>query len=91
MDPGHDEGAAEAVAGASLAPLLHDSMVDWDVLQGRYGPLLRLVETMLGVVPNCDRYLEIWPPAFRSYSIMVPNLLNLPVPVLGLGGPPLSP
>ncbi len=43
---------------------------------------------MLGVVPTCDRYLEIWPPAFRTYNILVPNLLNLPVPVLGLGGPP---
>jgi alkylhydroperoxidase family enzyme len=39
-------------------------------------------------VPNCDRYLEIWPPAFRTYNLLVPNLLNLPVPVLGLGGPP---
>ena len=32
--------------------------------------------------------LEIWPPAFRTYNIMVPNLLNLPVPVFGVGGPP---
>lgn len=73
---------------ASLAPLLHESRVGWDVLEDRYGALLRLVDTVLGVVPNCDRYLEIWPPAFRTYNIMVPNLLNLPVPVLGLGGPP---
>jgi hypothetical protein len=43
---------------------------------------------LLGVVPTCDRYLEIWPPAFRSYNVMVPNFLNLPVPVLGVGGPP---
>lgn len=50
--------------------------------------LLRLVDTLIGVVPNCDRYLEIWPPAFRTYNIMVPNLLNLPVPVFGVGGPP---
>lgn len=63
-------------------------MVGWDVLHDRYGPLLRLVETVLGVVPNCDRYLEIWPPAFRTYNILAPNLLNLPVPVLRLGGPP---
>jgi alkylhydroperoxidase family enzyme len=84
MDPVSDE----AVAGASLAPLLHDSMVDWEVLRHDYGPLLGLVETLLGVVPNCDQYLEIWPPAFRSYNLMVPNLLNLPVPIFGLGGPP---
>jgi hypothetical protein len=48
------------------------------VLEDRYGAILRLVDTVLGVVPNCDPYLEIWPPAFRTYSIMVPNLLNLP-------------
>jgi len=73
---------------ASLTPLLHVSRVGWDVLEDRYGALLRLVNTVLGVVPNCDRYLEIWPPAFRTYNVLVPNLLNLPVPVLGLGGPP---
>ena len=73
---------------ASLTPLLQEARVGWDVLNDRYGALLRLVDTVLGVVPNCDRYLEIWPPAFRTYNIMVPNLLNLPVPVLGLGGPP---
>ncbi len=73
---------------ASLTPLLHESRVGWDVLEDRYDALLRLVDTVLGVVPNCDRYLEIWPPAFRTYNIMVPNLLNLPVPVFGLGGPP---
>ncbi len=58
------------------------------MLHDRYGVLLRLVDTVLGVVPNCDPYLEIWPPAFRTYNIMVPNFLNLPVPVFGLGGPP---
>ena len=54
---------------ASLMSLLHESMVGWDVLEDRYGALLRLVDTVLGVVPNCDRYLEIWPPAFRTYSM----------------------
>ncbi len=80
--------AHESTVPASLTPLLHDSMVNWDVLHQRYHGLLRLVDTLIGVVPNCDRYLEIWPPAFRSYNIMVPNLLNLPIPVFGVGGPP---
>lgn len=73
---------------ARLAVLLRDSAVGWDVLDARYHPVLQMVEKILGVVPNCDRYLEIWPPAFRCYNVMVPNLLNLPVPVLGVGGPP---
>lgn len=75
-------------SGVALTPLLHHAAVEWDVLRERYGPLLELVDTVLGVVPNCDRYLEIWPPGFRTYNVLVPNLLNLPVPVLGLGGPP---
>jgi len=80
--------AHESTVPAPLAPLLHDSMVDWAVLHQGYHGLLRLVEKLIGVVPNCDRYLEIWPPAFRSYNVMVPNLLNLPVPLFGVGGPP---
>src|SRR5215212_104970 len=84
MDPMVDEDRS----ASSRTPLLQESKVSWDVLNDRYSPLLRLVDTVLGVVPNCDRYLEIWPPAFRTYNILVPNLLNLPVPVLGVGGPP---
>lgn len=40
--------------------------------------MLELVRVMLGVVPNCHSYLEIWPPALRTYNVMVPNVLNLP-------------
>lgn len=73
---------------ATLATLLYDHRVSWEVLDRRYGPLLELVRTLLGVVPNCDRYLEIWEPAFRTYNVMVPNFLNLPFSVLGVGGAP---
>ncbi len=75
---------------ASLVPLLERSLVGWVELDDGYHTLLELVRALLGVVPDCDRYLEIWPPAFRSYNVMVPNLLNLPVPVLGFSGPPSS-
>lgn len=57
-------------------------------LHQRYDALLRLVQVLIGVVPNCDAYLEIWPPAFRTYNIMVPNLLNLPLLIFGIGGAP---
>jgi alkylhydroperoxidase family enzyme len=59
-----------------------------EVLHRQYGPLMELVRTLIGVVPNCDRYLEIWPPAFRSYNLIVPNLMNLPAAIFGLGGAP---
>ena len=72
----------------TLASLLRDDAVGWDELHARYGPLLQLVQRLLGVVPNCDRYLEIWPPAFRTYNLMVPNFLNLPFSVFGVRSAP---
>jgi alkylhydroperoxidase family enzyme len=72
----------------TLVPLLAAHRVPWETLHDRYGPLLALVHTLIGVVPNCDRYLEIWAPAFRTYNILVPNFLNLPFSVFGVGGAP---
>ena len=71
----------------TLASLLYEDRVSWESLHGRYGPLLELVRTLLGVVPNCDRYLEIWEPAFRTYNVLDPNFLNLPFFLFGLGAP----
>ena len=78
----------QAVSDQTLVPLLRDEMVASETLEERYGALLMLVEVLLGVVPNCDRYLEIWPPAFRAYNVMVPNFFNLPAPGFGVGGAP---
>lgn len=72
----------------TLLPLLQGDAVPLTTLHQRYGPLLKLVETLIGVVPNCDPYLEIWPPAFRTYNMLVPNLLNLPFSVLGFATAP---
>lgn len=52
-----------------------------------HGPLLALVRVLIGVVPNCDPYLEIWPTGFRTYNVMVPNLLNVPAVIWGHGAP----
>jgi alkylhydroperoxidase family enzyme len=71
-----------------LASLLQKDAVPMATLHERYGSLLKLVRILIGVVPNCDPYLEIWPPAFRTYNIMVPNLLNLPFSLFGIGGAP---
>ena len=84
MSPNHPAALDED----TLVPLLAEHRVSWGTLQERYGPLLELVHTLLGVVPNCDRYLEIWAPAFRTYNIMVPNFLNLPFAIFGFGGAP---
>lgn len=70
-----------------VADLLSAHAVPFPELHRRYGPLLEMVRTLLGVVPNCDPYLEIWPPAFRTYNVMVPNLINLPWLLWGFGAP----
>src|SRR5690349_1265318 len=70
-----------------LTELLEQDAVSIETLTARYGALLELVRKLLGVVPNCDPYLEVWPPAFRTYNVMVPNLLNLPFLVWGFGAP----
>lgn len=71
----------------TLAQRLQDDAVGFDQLQRDYGPLLGLVRELIGVVPNCDKYLEIWPPGFRTYNLMVPNFLNVPALLLGASAP----
>ena len=71
----------------TLAALLQAEAVPMAVLHERYSSLLELVRRVIGVVPNCNPYLEVWPPAFRTYNVMVPNLLNLPFIVWGFGAP----
>lgn len=71
----------------TLAQALRPAAVDFSRLHDEYGPLLRLVRMLIGVVPNCDRVLAIWPAGFRTYNLLVPNLLNLPFSVWGFGPP----
>ncbi len=39
----------------------------------------------LGVTPRCDQYLELWPPGFETYNVMVPNLFDIPFCDFGVG------
>jgi alkylhydroperoxidase family enzyme len=71
-----------------LVSLLKQDAVPMATLHARHSPFLKIVHALLGVVPNCDMYLEIWPPAFRTYNIMVPNFFNIPFSIFGLGGAP---
>lgn len=77
-----------AFADDTLASLLVADRVPWETLHDRYGPLLQLVHTLLGVVPNCDPYLEVWQPAFRTYNILVPNYLNVAFSIFGVRSAP---
>jgi alkylhydroperoxidase family enzyme len=71
----------------TLAQSLRPAAVDFSRLSQEYGPLLRIVRLLIGVVPNCDPVLAIWPTGFRSYNLLVANLLNLPFSVWGFGPP----
>lgn len=70
---------------ATFAQALQPSRVSFAQLRRDYRPMLVLVRALIGVEPNCDEYLEIWPPAFRAYNLLVPNTLNLPAMLLGMG------
>ena len=67
----------------TLAAGLQSASVDFETLHKRYNPVLVLVKELIGIVPNCDPVLEIWPPGFRSYNLLVPNLFNLPNTLFG--------
>lgn len=75
------------MTATTLAQKIEPASIGFDELERDYRPLLKLVEQLIGFVPNCDPILEIWPAGFRSYNLLVPNLLNLPVSLVGQGAP----
>lgn len=50
-------------------------------------PVLAMMRELLGVVPNCYPTLAIWPTGMRTFNLLVPNLLNLPMALVGQGPP----
>lgn len=79
-----------AVPEDTLARTLRPAAVDFSRLSREHGPLLQIVRLLIGVVPNCDPILAIWPTGFRTYNLLVPNLLNLPFSVWGFGPPAVT-
>lgn len=67
----------------TLAAALKSASVNFETLHKRYNPVLALVKELIGIIPNCDPVLEIWPTGFRSYNLLVPNLFNLPNTLFG--------
>lgn len=70
---------------STIAEHLDSDIVPIEDLHETYGPFLAIVQELIGVVPDCDSYLEIWPAGFRTYNLCVPNFLNLPNSVLSRG------
>jgi len=71
----------------TIAQQLQPSKINFEELHEKYRPMLKLVRELIGVIPNCDQFLEIWPVGFRSYNLVVPNLINLPFSLFGFGAP----
>lgn len=46
-----------------------------------------LVRALIGVVSNSDGVMEIWPPAFTTYNLIVPNAINVPFLLWGVAAP----
>jgi len=82
-----DTTAVVATPEETLSQSLRPAAVDFSRLNGEYGPMLQIVRLLIGVVPNCDPVLAIWPTGFRTYNLLVSNLLNLPFSVCGFGPP----
>ncbi len=71
----------------TLAEVLAEDRIEFSELKEEYSPVLNLVDVLIGLIPNCDPYLEIWPPGFRTYNLIVPNFLDLPQSLLGRSAP----
>lgn len=70
---------------ATLVPLLGPAKVPMDKIETDYPEFTGIVRALIGIVPVCDSYLEIWPRAFKSYNLIVPNLMNAPFSQLWVG------
>ena len=75
------------MTSATLAQELESAKVGMPELYRDYAPVLHMVEELIGVVPNCDPFLEIWPTGFKTYNVLVPEMLNLPASLVGQGAP----
>ena len=71
----------------TLAQEIESDWVSVDHLNDNYKPVLKMVRELIGVIPNCNPVLEIWPPGFRTFNLLIPNMLNLPAALFGQGAP----
>jgi alkylhydroperoxidase family enzyme len=71
----------------TLAQAIQPEWVSTEQLDDDYRPVLKMVRELIGVIPNCNPVLEIWPTGFRTFNLLVPNLLNLPAALVGQGAP----
>ena len=71
----------------TLAQQIESDWVSEEHLNENYKPVLNMVRKLIGVIPNCNPVLEIWPTGFRTFNLLIPNMLNLPSALFGQGAP----
>jgi len=69
----------------TLAKLLQEERVPYDTILKNYPDFSGVATNLIGLVPICDTYLDIWPKAFKSYNLIVPNLMNVPFAQMRVG------
>lgn len=67
----------------TLASILKKDAIPFEQVKEEYKPVLGLVKSLIGVSPNSNVLLAIWPATLRTYNLLTPNLLNLPQLLLG--------
>lgn len=75
--------SSTATAPATLAELIHPHCAPEEEVEEEFGGALRMLEVIIGGVPNCCFYSAIWPPGAYTYHLLPPNFLNLPQSLAG--------
>jgi hypothetical protein len=55
---------------SSVYDLMRSHFVSFEELSEKHHSQLLAVHKLIGVVPNCDKLLEIWPPAFTTCELL---------------------
>lgn len=71
----------------TLAAMLVKQRVPFSRLKTRHYGMMKMQKLLTGSAPNLDGYLAIYPPGFRSYLLLIPNMLNIPHLLLGTATP----
>lgn len=69
----------------TLARVLAPHAVPSEQLPPEHRPVLGVLDELIGVTPNCYPVLALWPPGLRTFNVLVPNMLNLPLGLVGQG------
>lgn len=69
---------AAGLSPVTLAQLISPHMAPESEVEEEFSANHRLLEVIIGGVPNCSYYKAIWKPGAYTYHLLPPNFLNLP-------------